>query len=372
MDITLIEYMTTLRKAGLISLVFFLLTVACVNISPAKVETPVPATPIESPTDVSSEWYAVYFTDPTGPAAEYFSGGPDEALAQAIDQAQSSVDVAVYELDLSTISNALIKAHKRGVTVRVVTESDYLDTPDTKIPVLKAAGIPVLGDRREGFMHNKFTIIDHQDVWSGSMNYTTNDAYRNDNNLIRIRSTRLAEDYTTEFNEMFEEDLFGPDDRPATPYPVVNVNGTEIEVYFSPDDGVAQHIIRQVKDAQQSIYFLAYSFTADNIADAMVARTKAGVSMSGVFEKTQVSSSRSSNEYDPMRAAGLDVWQDGNPRNMHDKVILIDGKIVITGSYNFSANAEKSNDENILIIHNPEITSLYLQDFQRVYARAKK
>lgn len=364
--------MTTLRKAGLISLVLFLVTVACVNTSPTKVEPPIPATPTENPTEVSSEWYAVYFTDPTGPAAEYYSGGPDEALAQAIDQAQSSVDVAIYELDLSTISNALIRAHKRGVTIRVVTESDNMDTLDTKIPALKAAGIPVIGDRREGLMHNKFTVIDHQDVWSGSMNYTTNDAYRNDNNLIRIRSARLAEDYTTEFNEMFEEDLFGPDDRPAKPFPMVNVNGTEIEVYFSPDDGVARHIIDQVNAAQQSIYFLAYSFTADNIADAMVARAKAGVSLSGVFEKTQVPSSRSSNEYDPMRAAGLDVWLDANPRNMHDKVILIDGKIVITGSYNFSANAEKNNDENILIIHNSDITGLYLNDFQRVYAQAKK
>jgi phosphatidylserine/phosphatidylglycerophosphate/cardiolipin synthase-like enzyme len=67
---------------------------------------------------------------------------------------------------------------------------------------------------------------------------------------------------------MFVEDLFGPDDRAATPYPSVNINGTEVDVYFSPDDGVEKHIIDQINGAQQSIYFLAYSFTSDDIADA--------------------------------------------------------------------------------------------------------
>jgi phosphatidylserine/phosphatidylglycerophosphate/cardiolipin synthase-like enzyme len=364
--------MPAYRKVYYFPLILLLLVMGCIHAAPTKVKAPdTPTTPV-SPADTASDWYSVYFTDPTGLAAEYYSGGPDEALAQAINRARASIDVAIYELDLSSVSNALIKAHRRGVTVRVVTESDAIDMVDSKIPALKAAGIPVLGDRREGLMHNKFTVIDHSEVWSGSMNYTSNDAYRNDNNLIRIQSTQLAEDYTTEFNEMFVEDLFGPDIRPATPYPTVDVNGTQIEVYFSPDDGVAQHIIDQISQAQESVYFLAFSFTANAIAKAMRAQIKDGFEFAGVFEESQVASSKNSNEYDPMRAAGLDVWLDANPKNMHNKVILIDGKIVITGSYNFSASAEKTNDENTMIIHNAEITALYYQDFQRIYQRAKK
>ena len=237
---------------------------------------------------------------------------------------------------------------------------------------MKDAGIPVLGDRREGLMHNKFTVIDHSEVWGGSMNYTTNDAYRNDNNLIRIRSAKLAEDYTTEFNEMFEDDMFGRNDRPDTPNPIVTINGTMVEVYFSPDDGVAQHILDQINAAQANIDFLAYSFTSDDIGEAMRTQALAGITLAGVFEKTQVASSKAYSEYDPMRAAGLDVWLDANPRNMHNKVILIDGQVVITGSYNFSASAEKTNDENLMIIHNSDIASLYMADFQRIYDRAKK
>ena len=241
------------------SLILLFLAVGCVKQTPTEDFPPEYTSIPVRPTAVPWGWYSVYFTDPTGPAAEYYSGGPDEALAAAIDQAHLCVDVAVYDLDLSTISNALISAHRRGIKVRVVTESDNLDSIGSKIPALVEAGIPVIGDRRESLMHNKFTVIDRMEVWSGSMNYTANDAYRNDNNLIRIRSTVLAEDYTDEFNEMFERDMFGMDNRPATPHPVVNVNGTEIEIYFSPDDGVVGHIIDRITVAQGSIEY-EYSF----------------------------------------------------------------------------------------------------------------
>jgi phosphatidylserine/phosphatidylglycerophosphate/cardiolipin synthase-like enzyme len=360
------------RRVFSFSLILLFLAVGCVKDIPTEGSFPEYTSIPVRPTAVPSGWYTVYFTDPTGPAAEYYYGGPDEALAAAIDQARLCVDVAVYDLDLSTISNALINTHRRGVKVRVVTESDNMDSTATKIPALREAGIPVIGDRREGLMHNKFTVIDHMEVWSGSMNYTANDAYRNDNNLIRIRSTVLAEDYTAEFNEMFEQDLFGADDRPATPRPRVNVNGTEIEVYFSPDDGVADHIIDLVTGAQESIYFLAYSFNVDKISNAMLARVQAGVTLAGVFEKTQTVANKGSSEYEPLRLAGLDVWLDANPKNMHDKIILIDGMIVITGSYNFTTSAEEKNDENILIIYNADIAALYLQHFQRIYTQAKK
>jgi phosphatidylserine/phosphatidylglycerophosphate/cardiolipin synthase-like enzyme len=358
-----------MRKLSLTVVLFIVLALLLNSCEPTP--TPTISASVETPS-VSSDWYAVYFSDPTGPSAEYYSGGPDEALAKAIDQARVSVDMAVYDLDLSSISNALIDAHRRGVQVRVVTESDNMDSKDSKIGALKEASIPVIGDRHEGYSHNKFTVIDRMEVWGGSMNYTSNDAYRNDNNLIRIRSSRLAEIYTAEFKQMFEDDLFGSDKKPVVADPVVTVNGTEIEVYFSPEDGVARYIIEQIQGAKQSIYFLAFSFTADDIADAMLERAQAGVTVAGVFEKTQVASSKSSNEYDGMRAAGLDVWLDANPKNMHNKVIIIDGQTVITGSYNYSANAEKNNDENILIIHNADIAGLYLQDYQRIYERAKK
>ena len=88
------------------------------------------------------------------------------------------------------------------------------------------------------------------------------------------------------------------------------------------------------------------------------------------MEESQYKSNQGT-EYDRFKKAGLDVRLDGNPRNMHHKVFIIDGQTVVTGSYNFSANAEQSNDENTLIIYNEEIAGQYLDEFERIFEEAK-
>lgn len=314
-------------------------------------------------------WYRVYFTDPEHPTASSYRGGPDQDLAQAIDDARLSVDIAVMDLDLWSLRDALIEAHQRGVKVRMVVESDYLETEE--IQQIREAGIPMLGDRREGLMHDKFLVIDRLDVCTGSMNYTVSEAYRNNNNLVCIRSSRLAEDYTAEFEEMFVDDLFGPGSPGDSPYPAFSVDGSRLEVYFSPDDGTAARLVDMIRGAQHSVYFLAYSFTSDDLADALLERHQAGVDVAGVMEARQVDSNIGS-EYDRLRASGLDVRLDGNPNNMHHKVFIIDGQTVVTGSYNFSRSAEERNDENTLVLHNPEIAALYLDEFNRVFSQAQE
>lgn len=320
----------------------------------------------EHPSDL---WYSVYFTSPNDPEAMAFNGGPDEQLAEAIRQARLSVDLAVYELDLWSVRDALKAAHRNGVVVRVVIESDNLEGPE--VQTLVEAGIPIVGDRRESLMHDKFVIIDRREVWTGSLNLTLSGAYQNDNNLIRIRSAELAENYLAEFEEMFTEGRFGSASPANTPHPIVWIEGTPIETWFSPEDGTAQRLVELIREAQQSVYFLAYSFTSDEIADALLERSRTGVAIAGVLDESQARSNTGS-EYDRLQSQGLEVYLDGNPENMHHKVILIDEKIVVTGSYNFSASAEERNDENTLILENPQIASLYLAEFERVLAEAKK
>jgi len=329
----------------------------------------IPSASPEAPPGASVDWWSVYFTDPLSPNADSLRGGPDASLAAAIESARLSVDVAAYDLDLWVLRDALLGAHRRGVSVRMVAESDNLETRE--IQELIEGGIEVLGDRREGLMHDKFAIIDRLEVWTGSMNYTINDGYRNNNNLVRVRSAAVAEDYTAEFEEMFLHDRFGPGSPSDTPNPRLTVESTPLEVYFSPDDGVADRLVELIQGAEHSIYFLAYSFTSDDIAGAMLERRRAGVTIGGVLEENQVNSNEGG-EYARLQAAGLDVRLDGNPRNMHHKVIIIDERITITGSYNFSNNAERFNDENVIIIDNPQIAALFLEEFNRLYARAQK
>jgi len=355
-----------IKRSGRLArgLVWLLIIVLAACTVPTVSPPPKPSTPGETP---ESEWFSLYFSDPDSPTAGSFRGGPDDALAQAIREARLSVDAAIYHLNLWSIRDALIAAHQSGVKVRVVMESDNMD--EVEVQDLVAAGIDVLGDRRESLMHNKFVVIDGSQVWTGSLNFTINGAYYNDNHLVCIRSSRLAQNYSSEFEEMFERDFFGDNVLDNTPYPSLTLDGSQVETYFSPDDDTAARIVELIRAAQKEIHFLAYSFTSDEIGAALLERAAAGVQVSGVFEEGQYYSNTGT-EFDRLAAAGLDVRLDGNPRNMHHKVILIDNQIVILGSYNFSRNAEEYNDENTLIIHNAEMAAQFLAEFERVWVKA--
>ncbi len=329
-----------------------------------------PSTTIPTTASVEDEpWMEVFFTQPDAPQAQSKRGGADASLAEAIDRARLSVDLAMYNLNLWNVRDALLNAHRRGVTVRMVTESDNLDMEE--IQTLKEHGIPVLGDRREGLMHNKFVVIDRLEVWTGSMNLTVSDAYRNDNNLVRIRSTQLAENYLTEFEEMFRDDQFGTGSPANTPHPTLTENGTTLQVYFSPEDGVAQYLLALIGSAKESIHFLAYSLTSEELATALIERASQGIAISGVFEKSQYLSNVGS-EYDRMQSAGLDVHLDGNPQQMHHKVLIVDGWIVVTGSYNFTNSAETRNDENVLILYSQAIAEQFLKEYRRLFEQAQR
>jgi len=305
--------------------------------------------------------FRVYFT---APANDQFRGGPDQHLAQAIDQARSQVDAALYDLDLWSIRNALIRAQVRGALVRLVVEGDSLER--TEIQELIAAGIPVVSDESENLMHNKFLVIDQAEVWTGSMNMTVNGAYRHLNNLVQIRSSRLAENYTTEFEEMFLEGFFGQNSLENTPHPVLDINGLRVETYFSPDDSTAERLIALILAAEDSIEFMIYSFTSDGIADALLYQASQGIQVRGVVDAYQEESGLGG-EYQRLREAGLDVLLDGHPEKLHHKVIIIDDRIVVTGSYNLTRSAELFNDENTLVIHSTEVARLFQAEFEWIY-----
>jgi len=357
-------------------LIFSMIFASCDTLSAASDQTSVPPNPEQTyPIDLASgyglggSWYEVYFTDPESNYADQLSDGPDIHLVDAIDNARMSVDVAAYSITLNSVRYALIRAHQRGVPVRIVMESSNMDGSD--VQALIEAGIHIVGDKRDGLMHDKFIVIDRSEVWTGSMNFTNSGTYEDNNNMLRIRSVKIAENYETEFNEMFEEDLFGEDVRAQTPNPQVTVNSIEVKNYFSPDDHVLTQLYAVLSGAEESIYFLAFSFTSNELGKIVREKAEAGLTVKGVMDREQVLSNTGT-EYDPFRQAGLDVRIDGNEGQMHHKIFIIDDKIVITGSYNFSNSAETRNDENVLIIYDESIADFFMQEFWRVYAKAEE
>jgi phosphatidylserine/phosphatidylglycerophosphate/cardiolipin synthase-like enzyme len=185
--------------------------------------------------------------------------------------------------------------------------------------------------------------------------------------MLRFASRQVAADYAREFQQLFEG-RFGTGKFSGTPFPRVRVGGTPVEVYFSPEDGVAKHVLQRLAAAKKSIHFMTFSYTSSAIADAMVAQAHARVLVRGVFESQNAGGSGS--VFGHLRGGGVDVLQDGNCYILHHKVIVIDARTVITGSYNFTNSAEKDNDENLVIVDDPALARAYLDEFECVYAQA--
>ena len=318
------------------------------------------------PTEANLEWIEVYFSDPESPSAGSYRGGPDTQLAAAIARAETSVDAAIHDLNLWSVRDALLAAERRGVRVRIVAEAGNMDRLELQE---LAEEIEIVEDFGQGRMHNKFVVIDEREVWTGSMNFTTTGAYRNRNHLLQIESSALAAAYTAEFEEMFLARDFGAAS-PAGPGFLTTIQGHSLELYFSPDDDTLDRLIELVAGAQEEVLFLAFSFTSDPLAEALLEAQARGVTVRGVFEGSQVASN-TGGEWDYLASQGLDIRQDGQRGEMHHKVIIIDRAIVVVGSYNFSRSAEERNDENTLVIASGGVADLFMQEFEEIWDLAQ-
>lgn len=333
-----------------------------------------PGTLAPTAANASGPWWEVYFTDPSNiNNPDDWQGSIEGRLIEKINAAQTSIHIVSFEFDLTPVAEALIAAKQRGVDVRWVTDDEHGLEADEEpghgqFEMLQDAGVEVRSDTRSALMHNKFWIFDGQIVWTGSTNITENGIFKQDNNAIAIQSPELAAIYEAEFQEMWDGQ-FGPRSPSQIEQQSVMVNGSPIQVIFTSEDpAIEQSIIPVVNSATRSIRFLAFSFTDYPLANAMIQRAQNGVDVAGVFEK--VGSDTDSAELKTLYCASVPVRRDGNGSFMHNKVIVVDERYVITGSLNFSTNAEESNDENVIIIDNPDIAKLYMQDFQRVWTLA--
>lgn len=358
-------------QLGAALIVLIVAAAACLAAPELFLEPPaVTRTPAPAPEEASADWIRLYFTQPELTARlDDPTGGIPDQIAASIAEARATVDIAVYEFNLRPLAEAVLAAHARGVRVRVVTDTDSAGLESFQ--ALQAAGIPLALDGRGGTMHHKFIVLDGAAVWTGSMNFTPSDAYRNNNNVLYLQSTRLAQNYTTEFEEMFVQGAFGPASTANTPHPVVTVDGARVENYFSPDDGAAARIRAALEAAQTSIHFMAFAFTRADFAETLLAKSAAGVEVRGVFETRQIAAG-AEQAWRLLTEGGLadNVRQDGNRYNLHHKVFIVDRAVVVTGSYNFSNNAENNNDENVLILHQPDIAAAYFAEWERVWAEA--
>lgn len=345
-------------------------TVPQPSLAPAAAPAPKDQVETEALRGYAGAWYQVYFTKPRYPEwPATRSGGLDETIAADLDAAQRRIDLVVFDLELQRIADALLRAVQRGVQVRVVADRENMENPDMAAVIgqLQAAGIPLLLDEREAFMHNKFIVIDDAVVWTGSANLTPNDVYRNNNNMLRIVDQRLAQNYRAKADDLLAGGG-GPNGGSVLVDPELTLDGARVATMFAPDDPITARIVERLTQARRQVEVLAFAFTSDPIADALLAARQRGVAVRVVMESRNVRGSGS--EFERLQAGGVDIQSDGNCYIMHHKVIVIDGTTVVTGSFNFTRSAQEQNDENVLMVDDRSLAARYGEEFERVYAQA--
>ena len=287
-----------------------------------------------------------------GPSPKVFFCPKDDCISKLIGQinASTTIHCAFFGIDDEKLLDVLREKSADGEVQLVVDEQNKASLD----------GIPHQKDTSSQYMHDKFCILDMEKVITGSLNPTVSESSYNNNNLAMISSKYLAINYEQEFQELWSGH-FGRGER--VPYPIVGVNGRQLENYFCPEDRCGEKIITQIAKAEKSILMMSFSFTHEGIADALLRNAKAESKV--LFEKR---GSRGENsQLSRLQDFGISVKTDTNPRTMHHKVIIIDNRTVITGSMNPTANGDRKNDENIIIIHDSKIARSFAREFYSLW-----
>ena len=313
-------------------------------------------------------------------AVSLFGATADTIIAQ-IDRAQTTLDVAAYNINHIPMVNAINAAYSRGVQVRYIAEDNTANIAlahlNTNIPRLKRMNAASSG------MHNKFIIVDANNVDSalvltGSTNFTSNNLFTEANNMVIINDQALARAYTLEFNEMWGSDgpnhnasasRFGEEKTKNTPEKFL-IGGVPVELYFSPSDGTTAAIKNAIEQTDHNFDFALLTITNDDLAMAIAYQVGPGVTPRGIVQTP----SGSGNDYDLLLSYGVDmITLAGTSRQLHHKYGIVDHSnpesdpTVITGSHNWSGAAETTNDENTLIIHDATVANQFYQEFMALY-----
>ncbi len=144
-----------------------------------------------------------------------------------------------------------------------------------------------------------------------------------------------------------------------------NFASAETFVYFSPNGGCTGAILDEIRNARTSIDIMMYSFSSRPIANELIRAKERGVRVRVLLEKAQRKQKYTSSRY--LIKKGINVRFDTGKGLMHNKVGIVDGRVLITGSFNWTASAEKRNAENLLIINDEQIIPQYRKKFEELW-----
>jgi len=244
------------------------------------------------------------------------------------------------------------------------------------------------GGELHGIMHHKFAVFDGKALETGSFNWThAADAWHWENALFLDDPRRVAAfrrhwawlwSVAAEIPDRAprrperDEPLPGAPPAPAEPEPMVRFNGVELPGQAFAPAGAAGHVIRAVDAARETIDLANFSFTSIVLKEALLRALERGVRVRVVFDADQYRYQPAMQE---MSALGFDVTLAsgrGQRRGvMHNKFAVFDGKLLETGSFNWTNNAEKNNFENAVFLDDAEDVAAYAAYFERIRGRGR-
>lgn len=344
--------------------------------------------------------FTFYFNNPvdttvsTGVRAKYLNHCLADTLIAYINRAKYSIDIAQYEYDqtsgFSNVATAVNNAYSRGVTVRWIYcaagNNSGLSALNSGIHTLSspAAGTISPCSKSYNIMHNKFVLIDANSsnkndalVWTGSPDWNVTQFNSDFNNVVIIQDSALAHAYTAQFNMMWgsttatpnpSASLWGPC-KTVTPKRIFNVNGTTVELYFSPKDTTSNHIMSTIQSANTDLYFGMYTFTDNTDATQIVSEYNAGIEVDGIVDQYSAGYTAFTTLNTGLGSTHFKEYTGGYI--YHNKYCIVDPSntcsdpMVLTGSHNWTATADTKNDENTLIIHDAVVANIYYQAFKQ-------
>ena len=142
----------------------------------------------------------------------------------------------------------------------------------------------------------------------------------------------------------------------------LTLNDVPAQVYFSPNGGCTEAIVTTLNHAKSEVLVQAYSFTSKDIAKALLDAHRRGVHVEIILDKSNRSKKYSAGDF--TAHTGIPTYIDSAHAIAHNKIIIIDKKTVITGSFNFTKAAENSNAENLLIISSMDLAKYFIQNWE--------
>jgi phosphatidylserine/phosphatidylglycerophosphate/cardiolipin synthase-like enzyme len=142
----------------------------------------------------------------------------------------------------------------------------------------------------------------------------------------------------------------------------LTLHNAPVQVYFSPDGGCTDAIIKEIHRARKEILVQAFSFTSAPIRDALLKAQKHSVKVEVILDNDE-QKHQEFRTVQILKDGGVLTYIDDKHSNAHNKVMVLDRQTVITGSFNFTYAAEKRNAENIIIIKSGELAGIYAENW---------